>query len=507
MSNKMNRRDILAKLGLLGLTPQMVLSSCTKKESLNQRGEAPKSLGLSNKSDRKFLFVFGAMGGASINDSFLAVKNSECDYSETHNTFPDEWVKTVEGTQLRAVDLTTEDIGPLPFPVKSKQSAFLEKHAKEIMVTTMEHSTVSHPLGQKRFLTGNGAWNGRTMQEIIADTYGKGLILPNVNMSSLGFAEAGTDRTLPPEAVAEIISNPTFFTLGLHGYKGISGAPEDDLMNLARSYRGELEKNSKFYQTHASNTRLRRWLDLRSNKQKKIENANLIEKLLFFEESTDLPFSDFGINPTANGSTVRELFPDIGADPLHTQAALAYMLVTQGVSKAVAMGMGMNVTINGNDPSNPLLTNTPTGFDYSHNAHRATQALLWNRTFDIIDRLITLLKKTEYGDGGTIWDNSMILIATEFGRDKTRPKDAEEFPSGHHQNNGVAVISPLVNGGKILGGVDPNTLLTYGYDPKTGASDKNRQMTEKEVFSGLLQALDVDTSPAKLPDMPIMKKG
>ena len=182
------------------------------------------------------------------------------------------------------------------------------------------------------------------------------------------------------------------------------------------------------------------------------------------------------------------------------------MMVSQGISNAVTFGMGMNVTINGNNPDNPLLTNTPTGFDYSHNAHRATQALLWNRTFDIIDRLITLLKKTEMPEGGTIWDRSMIMIATEFGRDKERPENAEDYPSGHHQNNGIAVISPLVNGGKVLGGVDPNTLLTYGYDPKTGKLDKNRQMTEKEVFAGLLQALGVDTSPADLPEVPIMKR-
>ena len=77
----------------------------------------------------------------------------------------------------------------------------------------------------------------------------------------------------------------------------------------------------------------------------------------------------------------------------------------------------------------------------------------------------------------------MIVIATEFGRDKERPEDAEEFPTGHHQNNGIAaVISPLANGGKVLGGIDPNTLLTYGYDPKTGILDRSRQMTEAEVL-------------------------
>ena len=507
MSKKMDRRKLIRNLGLLGLTPQMLMNSCTNKESQDLRTKSLPALGFTKGSDRKFLFVFGAMGGASINDSFMAVKQSESDFSNELNTFPDEWVKTVEGTNLRAVDLQMNDIGPLPFPVDSKQSLFLDKHAKDILVTTMEHSTVSHPLGQKRILTGNDAWAGRTIQEVIANTYGSDLLLPNVNMSSLGFAEAGTDRTLPKKAVAELISNPNFFTLGLHGHKGVSGVPEEDLIALARNYRNNLDQKSGFYKTFGKNKRVQRWLELRGQSQAQFEQADLINKLNIFEETSDLPFSDFGMATSQEGELVREIFPDVGADPLQTQAALAFMLASQGISNAITMGLGMNVTINGNDPDNPLLTNTPTGFDYSHNAHRGTQALLWNRTLDIIDRLITLLKRTEYGEGKSLWDNSLILIATEFGRDKSRPKDAEEFSTGHHQNNGIAMISPMVNGGNILGGVDPNTLLTYGFDPNTGAPNPNRQMTEKEIYSGVLQAMGVDTSEVELPQMPIMKRG
>ena len=63
----------------------------------------------------------------------------------------------------------------------------------------------------------------------------------------------------------------------------------------------------------------------------------------------------------------------------------------------------------------------------------------------------------------------------------------------------------LVRGNTILGGVDPNTGLTYGFDPNTGAPDPGRNMNEPEIFSGLLQALGIDTSEASLPNVPAMR--
>lgn len=48
----------------------------------------------------------------------------------------------------------------------------------------------------------------------------------------------------------------------------------------------------------------------------------------------------------------------------------------------------------------------------------------------------------------------------------------------------------MVNGGKVLGGVDPDTVLTYGYDPRTGEPDKHRNMTEAGTYAGIAQALD-----------------
>jgi uncharacterized protein (DUF1501 family) len=130
---------------------------------------------------------------------------------------------------------------------------------------------------------------------------------------------------------------------------------------------------------------------------------------------------------------------------------------------------------------------------------------MWDRMYRIADGLVTLLREEEYAAGESLWDRSLIYVATEFGRTRTRPADAVDFGTGHDLNNGSLVLSPLVRGDRVLGGVDPNTGLTYGYDPLTGAADRGRVMPEATLFAGLLQALAVDTSGSGLPSVPAVR--
>jgi hypothetical protein len=131
---------------------------------------------------------------------------------------------------------------------------------------------------------------------------------------------------------------------------------------------------------------------------------------------------------------------------------------------------------------------------------------MWDRLLWTADGLIDLFKNEEYANGQSLWDRTMIYIPTEFGRSRRRPTGAQEFGTSHDLNNGVAMLSPLVNGGQVLGGVDPNTGLTYGFDPLTGAPAPGAHMNEKHIYSGILQALRVDTSDANLYNMPSMLK-
>jgi len=167
--------------------------------------------------------------------------------------------------------------------------------------------------------------------------------------------------------------------------------------------------------------------------------------------------------------------------------------------KGVSLGSGEGLGEGG-------LVNTPISFDFSHQANREVQALMWDRVLRTADRLITLLKSEEFQDGESFWDHSMIYVATEFGRTRRRPSGAMTFGSGHDLNNGSLIISPFVNGGRVLGGVDPDTLLTYGFDPETGRPEPGRNMTEPEIYSGIAHALGIDTPGAGLPDMRAMRR-
>jgi hypothetical protein len=159
------------------------------------------------------------------------------------------------------------------------------------------------------------------------------------------------------------------------------------------------------------------------------------------------------------------------------------------------------------DPTGAIV-DAPFAFDFAHNLHRIVQSLMWSHTTSILDTLITLLKTYDYmGDPslGKMWDRSLIYVATEFGRDKLRPAGASSWGTSHHLNNGSLLISPLLKGNAVYGGVDPRTGLTYGFDPVTGTPDKSRVFNESDVYSVIAGALNLDVPAARA--FPAIVKG
>ena len=76
-----------------------------------------------------------------------------------------------------------------------------------------------------------------------------------------------------------------------------------------------------------------------------------------------------------------------------------------------------------------------------------------------------------------------------------------QFGSGHDLNNGFLLMSPMVKGNTILGGVDPLTTLTYGFDAATGVAQPGKLTSnEPDIFSGVLTAMGADLSGSGLPD-------
>ena len=219
------------------LTPErreQLGSVATRKDAL---GKTPK-----------FIIVIAATGGASIVDSFMALRQSESANGATLNTFPDSLVKSFAGSPLRAVDFNGElTLGSLKLPVVASQSSFVNKHQSDMLVSSFIGTSVNHVIAQKRSLTGNGAWNGRTLQECVALEYGAAFPIPHVNMGTGGYLENGSDSSLPAYCYAESVANPSLWPLGLDGMRGIKNLPDRSLVELARKVRNEqLDPESTF---------------------------------------------------------------------------------------------------------------------------------------------------------------------------------------------------------------------------------------------------------------------
>ena len=497
------------------------------------RAQDAEEEALARSSDPRLLIVLTTTGGASMLDAMLAIRASESANARTLNCFPDSAVRTVGS--FRAVDIDVPYLGAIPIPVKGRQSAVVEAHQADMMVATWQRTSVNHLVGQRRAVTGNNAWYGRTLQEAVALTYGAGFALPNVHLTAgTGYTERGSDAALPTYCYGEFVADPRLWPLSLHGSQGIVGAPSHALLEQARALRNtRLDPQSRFGRVFAGSSRLEHWQYLRGSPQQALEAQGLINKLMISPESAEFPLAAHGLGSSADAALVRSVFPDFAHDPLEAQAALAFLLLKYRLSVTVTLGPSSNAVINAegaenvgdaDDPGEDdqgtddddfgsgaalpegSIANPPLSFDFSHGAHRGVQALMWSRVLGVADRLIGLLKNEEWGDGQSLWDRTMIYVANDFGRSKNRPADAEQFGTGHDLNDGALILSPLANGGRLLGGIDPDTGITYGFDPATGAPDRGRQMTEAEIYAGMAQALGVSLDGVTLPDMRAMRR-
>ena len=471
----------------------------------------PRSL-VAQAKEPRFLIVLTGSGGASLIDSFLAIRESESANAQSINAYPDSMVQDIADSPFRAIDSSGPSVGAIPVPYNAVQSDFIRKHKQDIMVATLTGTSVNHSIAQKRAVTGNEAWAGRTLQELVALSYGDGYAIPNVAMATgTAYIERGNDKSIPASCFGEPVAQPALWPLALDGSRGLDVA-EKRFIEMARQVRNEkLDPESRFLRIFKSSPKIDLWRKQR-DLTKRLEMDDLITKLMLFSDSPDYPLARHGLEESPSGAQVRAKFPNFAQDPLEAQAALAFLLLKNRVSVTVTIGPSFNAVLadgamlGGGGLEEGDLINPPIAFDFSHQSHRATQALMWSRLMKIADGLIDLLKSEELAAGVSFWDRSMIYLATDFGRDKRRPSGATDFGTSHHLNNGVVVISPLVRGNTVLGGVDKSTGLTYGFDLSTGAPDPGRNTAEAELFAGLVQALGIDTSGTGLPEVRCMRR-
>lgn len=507
-NGRLSRREMLKALSLAaaGTSLSPLLTGC--RQSLQTPEDLERGLrrdALDGKP--KFLIVVAAAGGASIIDSFLAVRASEAGMNAARlNTFPDAQVQAVANSPFRAVRVNNPRLGSIPVAVSTDQLAFVNKYRDDMLVATSVGTSVNHVIAQKRSITGNAAWKGRTLQECVALQWGQGFALPNVNMAVGGFGERGTDSSLPASAYAETVTSPSLWPLGLDGSKGVRGAPSRNEVDLARQARADLESTLVFGTTFGDSDALKRWNAQRAEGSR-LEAQDLITRLNVIPDMPpQIPLSQYGLASSPDGAKVRQAFPGFFTDPFQAQAALAFMLLKYRVSVSVTIGPDFNVTLGGANG----LANPPLAFDFSHNDHRSGQAFMWARILSTLDQLVTLLKAEPFdmATGESLWDRTLIYVATDFGRTRPRPDNAAEFGTGHDLNNGFLMLSPMVKGNTVLGGVDPATTYTYGFDARTGTPQPGKVTTnEPDIFSGVLHAMGADLTGSGLPDASAFKNG
>lgn len=483
MISKIGRRQmLLAMAGAMGTT---ALGSALGRAATEREGST-------GDKDRKLLFVLCATGGASIVDSFLPVTRAEVGdeaLADTLNVYDDAQVVTPEGSNLRCPGYV-DSVGLLAGIYESNFAldAFLKKHHPWMTVLTQECSSVNHNVGQHRSVTGAGINRGRTIMEAMALRHGEDLIIPNCNMANDGYIQPGADPSTPGFARAEIIASPLGFAAAMDGVKGVLGAPARGLVERAREVREQLDDGSTFGRTFADSPRRQRFLANRREVQPRLEAANLMDRLTLLPP--ELLDPKYGVMSSPLLPTLTAKFANLQVDPWESQAALAVLLAYYGLSCVSTIGLR-------HEPSfgNEKLITTPIAFDFSHTDHRIAQYLMWGHVLKAIDALVDLLQQLDYlGDPalGKMWDRSLIYVATDFGRDKTRPAGAESWGTGHALNNGTLIVSPLLKGNRVFGGIDPTTCETYGFDGSTGEADPSLTCSEGHIYSAIAQALDIE---------------
>ncbi len=436
---------------------------------------------------RKLLFTVCAAGGASIIDSFLPLSREEIGseaLSDTLDVYPSALLVQPPGSEIRCV-------GPLEdtsyYTTSYSMAELLRKHYRDVAVVAHEVTSVNHAVAQKRAVTGADVNRGRTIAEAVAAVHGASLPLANVNMAVGGYAEPGSDPSLPAWARAEFIAAPRLFALATDGTQAARGAPPPATMEQIREVRRAFEEVSPFVRTFRRAHPLEGYLDARERAHE-LEQLELINKLLLFS-ADEIP-AGVDLRPSPLLEDLAAVLPRLTQDQWEQQAALSFLLTYYGVTAATTLSV-RPATVQDGD----ALVSTPLAFDFSHTDHRTAQNVMWGRMSLVIDGLITLLKSFDYmGDPslGKMWDRSLIYVATDFGRDKQRPAGANQWGTGHHLNNGSVLISPLLRGNRVYGGVDPATGLTHGFDPQTGQPDRDVQQREGDVYSAIAQAMGVD---------------
>lgn len=431
------------------------------------------------------LFTFCANGGASIIDAFLPARRSAS--NRNLNAYEDSMLDSIDESPIRCVKNIPYAI-QLPVGPELTMKTFLRRHHRDMQIVTQQGTSVNHLIGAQRSLNGNGINSGRTLAEAYAAHYGENFLLPNINMAIAGYVEGGSDASLPVMARQEVVADASLFAFSTHGYLGLEEEVDAKLVAAARKVRDRLENQSTSPFLFRQSQAVRDFIQLREQ-MSELEIANLFELLLLIDQARLGHGNHLRLPQNRLIAQILAVFPDVFTNPFHAKIALAYLLARYGISGAITMSMSENILFNADEPPTRIV-NLPLGFDWSHTDHRGAQNTMWRALLQGIDGLIRLLQSDpgEQGSiGSSLWDRSLVYVATEFGRTRRL-----ETGSGHDLNNGNLLISPKLRGNQVLGGVNSFDLATYGFDPVSGEERPGVSMDEGDTYSLICEALAID---------------
>lgn len=466
----MERRSFLKKSCALGLTS---LGMSAGFDPIQRMLSSSQAFGASPAP--RYLFTICTTGGASVVDSFLAQASGPVAYANL--TKPGNGV-------FSAVPVLQNSIqGAIPLGNGYSSGTFITKHGSDMVVMTCEVSSVNHLIAAKRAMTGDNVFGGKTIAEALAMAYGEKFPLANLLLAGGGYGAEGDDRLLPGFARGQAVADPLMFAFATHGFKGLNQPLTKEDVNALRLLRSQMESAAPLMALAPKSPLVQSYLENRNRVVSMLENGDTITKMMLRDPATS-NLQAYGLQISQDFELVRSKFTNMAADPFEARLALGFLAVKNKLSVSVTIAPNQAPLISAQGTPN-----APIAFDWSHVDHRGAQNSMWSYVLKGTDSLIDLLKATDdpnAQDGSKMWDRSVIYLATEFGRDKIATGG-----SGHHLNNGVVMLSPLLKGGRIFGGVDPATGLTFGFDGKTGEPARNLWMSEKDIFSALSMALGI----------------
>jgi hypothetical protein len=429
-------------------------------------------------------------GGASIIDSMLAVRESECDTPDVLNVYPDAMVQTVEGSPFRVIDQQLEDIGPLPYSGPANQSSFVRRRADQMCVITYTGTSVNHLVAEKRTLTGNDAWAGRTHPGDLCRGLWRG---PGAAQCEHGRRRlhrarhrSGAARLGPRRARHERARRgPSACTAS----RDMRDAPSADAHGARRGQARERLEHAVALRPHLHSLGAARRVEVspRRREPRRVAGPHHAAQLACaIRRSTPCP--SFGLTSSSETPTLlQRVFPLMATDPMEAQAALAYLLIANGISVTVTIGPSLSPNVGGQQ----IVDSPPLAFDFSHTLHRGAQAIMWHRMLSVADRLIeSVRKRPNISDGQELLGPLADVFRQRLRSQRAvAPTVAREFGTGpSHQQRLPDRLAAAASGNSVLRRRRPEHHAHLRVRPhQRPRRSRAQHEREAELFAGIVQ--------------------